>query len=187
MDTETVTLFLGLLAVGAQLAVMSIVVMAVGARFAPRFERAWASLRTEVGPQAVALAAVVALVSTAGSLYLSEGAHFPPCKLCWYQRIAMYPEVVVLGVAAVRRDAGVRLTAAVLAGLGALVSTYHLLIERHPSLSTSTSCDVANPCGIRWVERFGYLTIPGMALSGFALILALLVLAAGPPLPEERP
>lgn len=185
-DTVTVTLFLALLALGAQLTVVSVVVLAMGRRFAPRLDRAWVSLRAEVRPQALALAAIVAVVSTAGSLYLSEGAHFPPRKLCWYQRIAMYPEVVVLGTAALRRDAGVRLTAAVLAGLGAAVSIYHLLIERYPALSSSTSCDVANPCGIKWVERFGYLTIPGMALSGFALILALLALA-GPLRPKELP
>ena len=177
MDTETVTLFLALLATLAQAAVAAFVVVAVGGRFVPALARVGASARATVGPQALALAAVVALVCTLGSLYLSDVAHFPPCKLCWYQRVAMYPQVVVLGVAAIRRDHGIRLTAGILSGIGACISIYHLLIERYPSLSSSTSCDPTNPCGIKWVERFGYLTIPGMALSGFALIGVLLVLA----------
>lgn len=177
MSVDTVTLFLALLAVAVEVAVLAAVVLAVGARRIPAFARAWEAIRREIGPQALALGAVVALVATMGSLYFSEVAHFPPCKLCWYQRIAMYPLVVVLGVGAMRRDLGARVTASVLAGLGACVSIYHLLIERFPSLSSSTSCDPANPCSIRWVERFGYLTIPAMALSGFALILALMAIA----------
>jgi len=59
-----------------------------------------------------------------------------------------------------------------------------MLIERFPSLEGGTSCDPANPCAFIWVERFGYLTIPTMALSAFALIAALLLLAQ--PEPGER-
>jgi disulfide bond formation protein DsbB len=181
VDTQTVTLFLALLAVVAQLAVASAVVLAVGGRVAAPLARARAAVAAEVGPQALLLAATVALVCTAGSLWLSEGAHFPPCKLCWYQRIAMYPLVVVLGIAARRRDLGVRLTGSVMAALGGSISIYHLVIERYPSLESAGSCDPANPCSTRWVERFGYLTIPGMALSGFALILVLLAVARPAP------
>lgn len=184
MDTPTVTLFLALLAVAAQVAVVAAVVLAVGGRFVPALRRLGAAVHREVAPQALALAAVVALVSTLGSLYLSEVAHYPPCRMCWFQRIAMYPLVVVLGVAAVRRDLGARASAAILAVLGAGASTYHLLLERFPSLEASSSCDPANPCSIRWVDRFGYLTIPGMALSGFALILVLLAAARHDPTEE---
>ena len=60
-----------------------------------------------------------------------------------------------------------------LAVVGACVSIYHIVVERFPSLETA--CDVSNPCSIIWVERFGYLTIPAMALSGFAAIVALLL------------
>ena len=184
MDTPTVTLFLALLAVAAQIAVVAALVLWVGGRAVPGLARAGAAVRREVAPNALALAAAVALVSTLGSLYLSEVAHFPPCRMCWFQRIAMYPLVVILGVAAVRRDLGARTSASILAGLGSCASIYHLLLERFPSLEASSSCDPANPCSIKWVDRFGYLTIPGMALSGFALVLVLLA-AARPDLPEE--
>lgn len=172
MDTETVTLFLALLAVVAEVSVVvCLVLLATGRRRV---------LVDNVGPQAIALAACVALVATLGSLYLSEVANFTPCKLCWYQRIAMYPLVPLLGLAAFRRDAGVRLYGIVIAALGAVISTYHVILERYPSLESSV-CDPTNPCTLIWVKRFGYLTIPGMALSGFALIVVLLVVAR----PEE--
>jgi disulfide bond formation protein DsbB len=137
-------------------------------------------LRTALGPSALQLAFVVALLATVGSLWLSEGAHVVPCRLCWYQRIAMYPMSVILGIAAVRRDRGVRGYALPVILIGATISVWHVLVERFPSLEEATSCDPANPCSLIWVERFGYLTIPTMALSAFALIATLLLLA-----PEE--
>ena len=87
----------------------------------------------------------------------------------------MYPLAVILPIAAWRRDPGVRWYAVPLAVAGGLVSVYHVLVERYPSLE-SGSCHPTNPCSIIWVERFGYLTIPTMALSGFVLITILLLL-----------
>lgn len=179
MDTDTATLFFALLAVVAQAAVVTAVVLAVGRRLAPSLARAASRARAEVGPQALGLAAMVALVCTAGSLYLSEVAHFTPCRLCWYQRAAMYPLVPLLALAAALGQRWLRRLAGGLAVVGAGVSVFHLLVERYPTLETR-SCDPANPCSIIWVERFGYLTIPAMALSGFALILTLLAVADPP-------
>ena len=108
-------------------------------------------------------------------MYLSEVAHFLPCRLCWYQRIAMYPLPVLLGIAWWKRDAGIRRYVVPLALIGLLISTYHILVERFPSLEDSGVCEVSNPCTIRWVERFGFVTIPTMAFAAFALISGLLV------------
>ena len=176
MDKETFFLFFALLATLAQVAVIAAIVLAVGGRFLAPLARVRAQVAAELAPQALAMAAVVALVSMLGSLYLSEVAHFPPCRLCWFQRVAMYPLVVVLGVGAIRKDPGARLTGAILAGIGACISVWHLMVERYPNLE-SGSCDPLNPCSIKWIEQWGYLTIPGMALSGFALILVLLAVA----------
>ena len=171
MDTDTGTLFLALLAVAAQIAVVAVALLALVSR--PTLAR----LRDAIAPQALPLAFVVAAVATLGSLWLSEGADFVPCKLCWYQRIAMYPMAVILGVAALRRDAGVRRYALPVVAIGATISVWHILIERFPSLESSTSCELSNPCSIIWTEHFGYMTIPTMALSGFALLATLLLLA----------
>lgn len=170
MDTDTGTLFLALLALAAQAAIVSVALLAVAAR--PLLDR----VRAALGPDVLTLAFIVALVATVGSLWLSEGAGFLPCKLCWYQRIAMYPMTIVLGVAALRRDIGVRWYALPVVAAGATISVWHILIERFPSLSTSTSCDVTNPCSLIWTEHFGYMTIPTMALSAFVLIGTLLLL-----------
>ena len=167
MDTDTGTLFLALLAVAAQAAVVTIVVVSLVR------PRALDALR----PQALTLAWVVAAVATIGSLWLSYGAGFVPCRLCWYQRIAMYPLAVILGIAARRRDHGVKVYALPVIAIGASISVWHMLIERFPSLESGTSCDLANPCALIWTERFGYLTIPTMALSAFALIATLLLVA----------
>jgi disulfide bond formation protein DsbB len=101
-------------------------------------------------------------------LFYSEVAGYPPCTLCWYQRIATYPLVVVIGVAAVRRDRSVWLPASILAGIGGAISVWHLVIERNPVLGGA--CDPSNPCAILWVQEFGFLTIPAMALIGVLAI-----------------
>ena len=171
MSTETGTLFLALLAIASQVSIVGVLVLVVTAR------PALARVRVALGYQALQLAFVVALVATVGSLWLSEGAHFVPCRLCWYQRIAMYPMAVILGIAAWRRDVSVRVYALPVVAIGATISVWHMLIERFPSLESASSCDPANPCSLIWVERFGYLTIPTMALTAFALIATLLLLA----------
>ena len=126
-----------------------------------------------VGPMALGLAALVGVTSMLGSLYFSEVAHFTPCKLCWYQRIAMYSAAIIVTVGAYRRDANIRLYAVVLAAIGGIISVYHILVERYPTLETS-ACDPTNPCSLIWVKRLGYVTIPTMALSGFAAMVALM-------------
>lgn len=126
---------------------------------------------------ALPLATAVATTASLGSLYLSEIAGYPPCVLCWYQRIAMYPLVVVLGVASLRRDAQVWRTSVPLAAVGGAIAVYHLGVERLAVLGGS--CDISAPCDVLWVQEFGFVTIPGMALAGFLAIISL-SLAARP-------
>jgi disulfide bond formation protein DsbB len=89
----------------------------------------------------------------------------------------MYPLVPILAVSVWRRDTHVRFYALPLVIIGGLISAYHVLLERFPGLESGV-CEVANPCTLVWVRRFGYLTIPTMALSAFAFIAVLLVVAA---------
>jgi disulfide bond formation protein DsbB len=179
MTTDQASLFLALLAVVAEVGSLVLAVTLVARALRPKAE--WPrEVLSGVGPLALVLAAAVATVAMLGSLYYSEVANFPPCRLCWYQRICMYPLVPILAIAAARRDRGVRWYALPLAVTGAAISTWHILVERFPSLE-SGACDPANPCSIIWVEKLGYLTIPTMALSGFVAIALLLVL------PQEVP
>lgn len=179
MSSDDVTTILAVLAtVGAVAGVLG-AVAAVLPGVGPR-------LRTALAGQGLPVAWLVALVATVGSLYLSEGAHFTPCRLCWYQRIAMYPLVVVLGLGWLRRDTGARLTGAVLAGLGLAVNLWHLAVELWPSIEGS-GCDPNNPCSLRWVEVWGFWTIPRMATVAFALVLLSLALDRGPRTTQELP
>ncbi|HVM23983.1 MAG TPA: disulfide oxidoreductase [Candidatus Limnocylindrales bacterium] len=138
-----------------------------------------------VRPAVLWLAFLVVLTATLGSLYFSEVAGFTPCVLCWYQRIAMYPLVVLLGLAAVRGDPTIRRYAGPIAGIGALVSLYHVGVERLPGLPTG-SCSVTVPCDLVWFERFGFITLPVMALAGFVAVLTLLFAYAGSGPPREE-
>jgi disulfide bond formation protein DsbB len=176
VNTETVSLFLALLAVVAELATVVAIVLAVGGRFSPGLRSLRRQAVETVAPSAVTMAFLVAAVCMAGSLYFSEVAHFPPCHLCWLQRFCMYPLVPILGFAAWKQAGFPRPLAAVLAGVGAVIATYHVLLERNPQWESSV-CDPKNPCTLIWVEHLGYLTIPTMALSGFLLILTLLAVS----------
>jgi disulfide bond formation protein DsbB len=117
-------------------------------------------------------------VTTLGSLYYSEHAGFIPCELCWYQRILMYPLVIVLGVAGLRRDRKVWMTGLVFVALGAPLSLYHWLVERVPSFASTSSCSIDVPCTSPWFEKLGYVTLAWMAMSSFLLIGTLLVCSA---------
>lgn len=124
----------------------------------------------------------VALIATAGSLFLSEVAHFVPCKLCWFQRIFMYPLALTALPAALlddRRAARYLLPLPVL-GLG--VSVYHVLVERGVIAETS-SCQISAPggCAVKWIDEFGYMTIPTLAATAFLLSIVFLSLTLLPP------
>ncbi|MDX1620573.1 MAG: disulfide oxidoreductase [Nitriliruptorales bacterium] len=127
-------------------------------------------------PMAISLAWLVAATATAGSLYYSEVVGFEPCRLCWWQRIGMYPLVLVLGVAALRRDAAVWRYALPLTVAGLGVSTYHYLLQNFPSWGTG-GCSATTPCNAAYVWELGFISIPFMAGAGF-LTISLLLLAA---------
>jgi len=178
MTTETVTTFFAVLAVVALVLVAATSVLGVLA-LSGRSPRWWTELRWDLAPYALGFAWAVATTSTVGSLYLSEVANYPPCVLCWYQRIAMYPLVVVLAVATLRRDSQVRWYVVPVAAIGLGISVYHYLLERFPD-SVASVCTEDVPCSVVWVWKFGFLSIPAMAGIGFALVIALALLATPP-------
>ena len=124
---------------------------------------------------------VVAAVATGGSLFFSEIAGFVPCELCWYQRICMYPLSLITLFAAVTNDRRVARYLLPFPLAGAAVSTYHLLVENHVVKEQAACLASAGGCSTKWINEFGYLTIPTLALTGFALVFAFLILAAFEP------
>jgi disulfide bond formation protein DsbB len=125
------------------------------------------------------LAFVVAAIATGGSLFFSEIAHFVPCELCWFQRICMYPLSIVTLLAALAGDHRVSRYLLPLPLVGAGVSVYHLLVENGVVHQTQ-ACQISAPggCATKWINEFGYVTIPTLALTGFALAFAFLLLSA---------
>ena len=119
---------------------------------------------------------VVATSATVGSLIFSEGYGLEPCRLCWYQRIGMYPLVLLLLIGIVAADRSIWRYTVPLAAAGSLVSIYHLLVQWTPA--ETEACQVGVPCSLRYVEEFGFVTIPFMALAGFLAIMAFSWLAA---------
>jgi disulfide bond formation protein DsbB len=114
----------------------------------------------------LAVATVVAAVATAGSLFLSLGLGLTPCRLCWYQRILMYPLVVVLGVAAVERRPGVARTVLPLSVFGLGLAAYHSWLQ-----VTQTTCSIGVvSCATVQYRLAGLLTIPNLSLLAFSLV-----------------
>jgi disulfide bond formation protein DsbB len=126
----------------------------------------------EYGPY---LAFGAALVSMLGSLYYSEIAGFVPCTLCWYQRILMYPLTVITLVGILSRDRYLPYYALPLSVTGMGLSTYHYLIQLGV-IGHTAACAVGVPCGLRYVNYLGFVTIPLMALTGFVLVTGSMVL-----------
>jgi disulfide bond formation protein DsbB len=169
VNLASFNLLVALLTVTANVAVVAFTAIAIAARFsdgaAAWRDRMW----DRTADVALPVAFAVGLTATLGSLYYSEVAHFPPCELCWYQRIAMYPMPVLLAVAWWRGDRRVRRYVLPVVAIGALIAAYHYQLERFPE-QASLSCSVETPCTVVWVWLFHYISIPFMALSGFALI-----------------
>ena len=113
---------------------------------------------------------VVALVATAGSLFFSEVMELPPCILCWYQRIAMYPLVLVIGVGIVARDSSWKKYALPLAIVGLVISIYHNLLYYGLIPESITPCKEGISCTTVQLEWLGFITIPLMGLASFVLV-----------------
>ncbi|MCS7462247.1 disulfide oxidoreductase [Paenibacillus doosanensis] len=125
---------------------------------------------------ALHLSWVVALTATLGSLYFSEIMHFLPCKLCWYQRILMYPLVIILGIAAVRKDVRHYVYVLPLSVWGAGISLYHYLMQKTSWFKDGATACGPVPCDVDYIDWFGFVTIPLLALTAFVLITVLMIL-----------
>ena len=149
---------------------------AVSIVLARLFARQLGSL-ADIGARLVAfrteLTLAISGVAMLSSLYFSESANFVPCRLCWFQRIAMYPIAAIALIALVRRDRGARWYFVPIATIGTMISTYHYLIE-WGVLNDSENCALFGPsCAAIWYREFGFVTMAFGALAGFVAIIVL--------------
>ncbi|MGE6755564.1 disulfide oxidoreductase [Rossellomorea sp. NPDC071047] len=119
------------------------------------------------------LAWLVSIAGTLGSLYFSEIRGFVPCDLCWYQRILMYPLIVILGIGTFLKDSAVKRYVLPIAIIGSLLSLYHYLHQKVPGLKVE-SCNYGVPCNMEYINIWGFITIPLLAMIAFMTIAILL-------------
>lgn len=136
-------------------------------------------VRDLVAKKGILIGFVVALGAMLTSLYYSEIVGYEPCVLCWYQRIFLYPEALILGVALYKREASIRLYSLVLSALGGLIALYHVFLEQ--GITAGIPCPATGPsCLTRYVFEYGFVTIPVMSLTAFILIFLAVYFSAKP-------
>ncbi|MDR1615384.1 MAG: disulfide bond formation protein B [Campylobacteraceae bacterium] len=113
---------------------------------------------------------VIALTATLGSLFFSQIMGFPPCTMCWYQRICMYPLVIIFLIGLIRYDKNAALYAAPLVVIGWGWAFYHTLLVLDIVTEELAPCMLGVPCSTRYLNWFGFLDIPMLSLAAFTLI-----------------
>ncbi len=166
----TVVSALSVLVVVAQ--VISLILIIVFLK--DHFTNTDSKLRLWIAKHAVLLMFIVTLTAMGGSLFFSEIAGWAPCKYCWIQRILMYPQVIVLGIALWKRDSMVARYILALSLIGIAYATYHYFIQMQDIIASPTNpatpCDASGESCVKTpFLEFGYITVPLMAWSAFLL------------------
>ncbi len=121
------------------------------------------------------LAWTIALAATSGSMFFSLVMELPPCDLCWYQRIALFPLVLVIGTAIVLKDRHLKVYSLPLALLGLGVAAYHNLLYYGFITKPLVPCSKGVSCTEPLLELFGFVSIPLMSLAAFVSIALCLI------------
>lgn len=119
---------------------------------------------------------LIVLGGVLGSLYFSEVVKYPPCVLCWYQRICLYPLVLIFGAAIWREDRNYKAYALPLAALGLLIAGYHNLVYYKVISEALTPCTAGISCSSKQLELFGFITIPLLSFVAFVFSTTLIIL-----------
>lgn len=147
-------------------------------------------LQKKISPYSYHLALLLSLIATLSSLYLSEIAKFQPCILCWYQRIAMYPQVLLFYIALVRNERVLAPYLLPLNAIGGLIALYHYSLQVLPKSffvpCNKTLTGVSVSCTEGYKFFFGYMSFPLMAATVFALIFILLLFSYAKDTPRSK-
>lgn len=117
------------------------------------------------------IAWIQSVIATAGSLYFSEIMHFPPCVLCWYQRICMYPLVILIAVGILTKDKKMPLYVLPLAIIGWGIAAFHNLLYYKILPESAAPCVAGVSCTTKFISWFGFVTIPLLSLIAFSVII----------------
>lgn len=126
--------------------------------------------KKDVRESLIFVAWAASVLAMFGSLYFSEIRQYEPCELCWYQRILMYPMVVILGIATIKKDYRISLYTMILSLIGTGISLYHYGLQKLAFLADVAPACGRVPCTGQYINWFGFVTIPFLALIAFIII-----------------
>jgi disulfide bond formation protein DsbB len=168
VNSDSVQLFSALLGVGTLIGGLL-----TGVALLVEGKATWAtSWLTQVRASGLWIMCAITTGAMVGSLSFSELVGYAPCKLCWYQRIAMYSIAIITFVAALRRDKNIATYSLVLACVGLVVSVYHYVLEWFPQLESNV-CSLDVPCTTVWFRELGFVTLCFMAGSAFIAVITI--------------
>lgn len=176
MNAAFANRFFALITILMIVADLGLIVLLVGRSRSQALQRASDWLDDLLGGSTIWIAWLLALGAMLGSLFYSEVIGYTPCHLCWYQRIIWYPLVLILPIAAYRKDERLSTWTLPFVAIGWLLAAYHYTIQNIPSLDAG-ACSPEVPCTLRWVWEFGFISIPMMSLAGLTLVGLLLLWA----------
>lgn len=131
------------------------------------------------------LAWVVALASTLGSLFFSEVMHLPPCTLCWYQRILMYPLAILLPILIIKKDKYLPILVLPLSVIGLVIAAFHNLLYYGIIPEAQAPCAAGVSCTTKFFEWFGFVTIPFLSLMAFVVVIVSMIILLVKPKPAK--
>lgn len=113
---------------------------------------------------------IISISATLGSLYFSEIAHFPPCVLCWYQRMCIYPLVIICFIGLLTKDRNLPIYILPFALIGTTIGLFHNLLYYQILPEAAAPCLLGISCTTKFIQWFGFVTIPFLSLVAFILI-----------------
>lgn len=119
---------------------------------------------------------IINIVSLTGSLYFSNVMMLPPCVLCWFQRICIFPMSIILAVGFLKKDKNVFWYALPLVCIGWVISLYHNLLYYKIIQEAISMCTSGVSCTSKQLEYMGFMTIPLMAFTSLTLTLICLII-----------
>jgi disulfide bond formation protein DsbB len=151
----------------SDIAIALFLLLNIAGIFSSNARKLAAKVKSIIARYALQFGFAVALVSTLGSLYFSEIAGFIPCELCWFQRIFMYPQAIIFGIALLKKDSRVLTYTLPLSVIGGAFSAYNYYLQLTASKAT---CSIGESCATSPFFLYGYITIATMALTGFVIL-----------------
>ncbi|MDH5717281.1 MAG: disulfide oxidoreductase [Spirochaetia bacterium] len=119
---------------------------------------------------------IIAMIASLGSLFFSSIMNFVPCTLCWYQRICMYPLVLIFLTALIRFEKSVFYYSSSLIAIGWFISLYHNLVQLKIIPEEASPCVQGVPCAMKYINWLGFITIPMLSFFAFSILLSLMYL-----------